>query len=92
MLSSEYLPLYAGAAAVAVSVHLVLQRRKRRADVQVFEEAQQAGLNEPASLHPVVDPNRCFGSGACAKACPEEALGIVNGKATLVNALSLIHI
>lgn len=90
MLSSEYLPLYAGAAAVAVSVHLVLQRRKRRADVQVFEEAQQAGLNEPASLHPVVDPNRCFGSGACAKACPEEALGIVNGKATLVNAAACI--
>lgn len=90
MLSSEYLPLYAGAAVVAVSVHLVLQRRKRRADVQVFEEAQQAGLNEPASLHPVVDPNRCFGSGACAKACPEEALGIVNGKATLVNAAACI--
>lgn len=90
MLSPEYLPLYAGAAVVAVSVHLVLQRRKRRADAQTFAEAQQAGLNEPASLHPVVDPNRCFGSGACVKACPEEALGIVNGKATLVNAAACI--
>ncbi|MFX8848483.1 4Fe-4S binding protein, partial [Acinetobacter baumannii] len=86
MLSPEYLTLYATAAAVAVSVHLVLQGRKRRADAQTFEEAKQAGLNEPASLHPVVDPNRCFGSGACVKACPEEALGIVHGKATLVNA------
>ncbi len=90
MLSPEYLPLYVGAALVAVSVHLVLQRRKRRADAQTFEEAKQAGLNEPASLHPVVDPNRCFGSGACIKACPEEALGIVNGKATLVNAAACI--
>lgn len=90
MLSPEYLPLYAGAAVVAVSVHLVVQRRKRRADAQTFAEAQQAGLNEPASLHPVVDPNRCFGSGACVKACPEEALGIVNGKATLVNAAACI--
>jgi len=90
MLSPEYLPVYVSAAALAVSVHVFLQRRKRRADVQVFEEAQQAGLNEPASLHPVVDPNRCFGSGACAKACPEEALGIVNGKATLINAAACI--
>lgn len=90
MLSPEYLTLYATAAAVAVSVHLVLQGRKRRADAQTFEEAKQAGLNEPASLHPVVDPNRCFGSGACVKACPEEALGIVHGKATLVNAAACI--
>lgn len=90
MLSPEYLTLYATAAAVAVSVHLALQRRKRRADAQTFEEAKQAGLNEPASLHPVVDPNRCFGSGACVKACPEEALGIVHGKATLVNAAACI--
>jgi thioredoxin reductase/NAD-dependent dihydropyrimidine dehydrogenase PreA subunit len=53
-------------------------------------EAEKAGLNEPPSLHPVVDTNRCIGSGGCARACPEGALGVVNGKAMLINAASCI--
>jgi thioredoxin reductase (NADPH) len=90
MLSPAYLAVYASAAALTVGVHLLIQKRKRRDAEQVLAESKQAGLNEPASLHPVVDPNRCFGSGACVKACPEEALGIVNGKATLINAAACI--
>jgi thioredoxin reductase len=38
----------------------------------------------------VIDPVRCLGSSSCVTACPEEALGIVNGKAVLVNAASCI--
>jgi thioredoxin reductase/NAD-dependent dihydropyrimidine dehydrogenase PreA subunit len=38
----------------------------------------------------VVDPDRCIGSGGCARACPENALGVVNGKATLINASACI--
>jgi thioredoxin reductase/NAD-dependent dihydropyrimidine dehydrogenase PreA subunit len=38
----------------------------------------------------VVDPTKCFGSGACTRACPENALGVVNGKATLINAAACI--
>jgi thioredoxin reductase/NAD-dependent dihydropyrimidine dehydrogenase PreA subunit len=53
-------------------------------------EAVAAGLNEPPSLHPVVDPARCIGSGSCVKVCPEHALGMVNGKATLINASACI--
>ena len=90
MLSIEYLTVYGGVAALAVGTHLWLRRRKLRADAEAFAISKEAGLNEPLSLHPVVDPNRCFGSGACIKACPEEALGIVNGKATLVNASACI--
>ncbi|MBI5925965.1 MAG: NAD(P)-binding domain-containing protein [Aquabacterium sp.] len=90
MLIPAYLTLYGGVAALAVGVHLVLRQRRRKADAAALAEASQAGLNQPASLHPVVDPTRCFGSGACVKACPEEALGIVDGKATLVNASACI--
>ena len=50
-----------------------------------LEEAKAAGLTEPASLHPVIDPVLCMGSGACVRACPEKALGVVNGKAVLVD-------
>ena len=35
-------------------------------------------------MHPVIDPNKCIGSSACVKACPEQSLGIVRGKAVLV--------
>ena len=53
-------------------------------------ESVEAGLGEPPSLHPVIDPLRCLGSSSCVTACPEEALGIVNGKAVLTNAAACI--
>ena len=50
-----------------------------------MEEAQEAGLTEPASLHPVIDPALCLGCAACVKACPEKSiLGIIDGKAKLI--------
>ena len=48
-------------------------------------EAAEAGLLEPASLHPAIDPSKCVGCGACVRACPEgDILGLINGKAELV--------
>lgn len=47
-------------------------------------ETVKSGIAEPLTLHPVIDVNKCIGSGACVKACPEHALGIVRGKAVLV--------
>jgi thioredoxin reductase len=49
-----------------------------------MKESVAAGLTEPASLHPVFDPNRCIGSGACVSACPEQAIGLIKGKGHLV--------
>jgi len=52
-----------------------------------LELAQATGLNEPASLHPIIDYNRCIGCGSCASACPEQhVLGVIDGKARLINA------
>jgi thioredoxin reductase/NAD-dependent dihydropyrimidine dehydrogenase PreA subunit len=66
---------------------LYFRRRYRRNErhAQALQESREAGLGEPVSLHPVVDPLLCIGSGSCAKACPEGALGLVEGKAHLVN-------
>jgi len=47
-------------------------------------ETVKSGVAEPLTLHPVIDVNKCIGSSACVKACPEHALGIVRGKAVLV--------
>ena len=68
-------------------VLLLYQRRHRKKDRTSraqLESSIEAGLTEPPSLHPVIDPNRCLGSGACVRACPEHALGIVKGKGVLV--------
>lgn len=52
----------------------------------IWDEATAAGLTEPASLHPLIDPNQCIGSGACVDACPEhDVLGVIDGKAELIN-------
>jgi thioredoxin reductase (NADPH) len=56
----------------------------------MLQASIEAGLMEPPSLHPVIDPTRCIGSSACVKACPEDALGIINNKAELINAAHCI--
>ena len=89
-MGNEYLAIYGTLAAAGVALHLFLRARRERAAKAAHEAATQAGLNEPASLHPVVDPARCVASGGCVRACPESALGIVNGRAVLVNAAACI--
>lgn len=61
------------------------KRRKAAKAMRIMEEAEEAGLTEPASLHPVIDPALCLGCAACVKACPEKSiLGIIDGKAKLI--------
>jgi thioredoxin reductase/NAD-dependent dihydropyrimidine dehydrogenase PreA subunit len=72
--------------AIAMLVYLRRRTHREALAADTFEEVRAAGLAaEPTSLHPVVDPNACIGSGSCTKACPEQALGIIDGKARLVN-------
>jgi putative YpdA family bacillithiol system oxidoreductase len=54
-------------------------------------EAVRLELNVPTSLHPVIDPDVCIGSGSCISACPEgKILGLIDGVATLLNASKCI--
>lgn len=75
-----FLPL-----ALIVGFYVWRHQRRSAAHGRVLHEAVQAGLTEPASLHPVIDSRVCIGSGACAKACPEKALGIIDGRGVLIN-------
>lgn len=86
----NYLVLYVVVVLVVMTLYLRRQRRIHSTHAAELRQSVQAGLAEPQSLHPVVDPSRCMGSGACTKACPEGALGVVNGKATLINAAACI--
>lgn len=69
----------------AAWLHLKAHRRRSHGDAETLKEAKDAGLTEPSSLHPSFDPARCMGSGACAKACPEQAIGVIRGKGVLIN-------
>jgi thioredoxin reductase/Pyruvate/2-oxoacid:ferredoxin oxidoreductase delta subunit len=71
--------------AVILSVYLLLRRRRESRARDTMRRAEAAGLTDPPSLHPVIDHDICMGSGACARACPEGTLGVVNGKAHLIN-------
>lgn len=73
-------------------MYFYLRRQSRRSEEHhgILRESVESGLIEPASLHPVIDPNKCISSGACVKACPEEALGIIKGKGVLINPSACI--
>ncbi len=86
----NYLYLYLLAIGLILAFYLRRHRRINTAHTHQLHESIESGLAEPPSLHPVVDLARCMGSGACTKACPESALGVVNGKAVLINAAHCI--
>lgn len=82
--------LYATPLVVAFLVHLSRRAAREARSRELLEEALQAGLTEPSSRYPLVDPAICMGGGACARACPEDAIGFVNGKAHLVDPAACI--
>ena len=84
-LSTADLLLYA--LPLAVFFFLYFQRRGKhhRRHAEALQESHESGLTDPVCLHPVIDPLRCIGSSSCVRACPEGSLGIINGKAQLVN-------
>ena len=74
-----------------VVIYLRKQKKESKRVEAKIQKAKEEGLHEPVTLHPVVDPNKCMGSGACVKACPEkDILGIRDGKATIINASQCI--
>ena len=70
------------------AVYVVHKRLKSRKNLAVMQEEIEAGLTEPASLHPLIDQAKCMGCGTCVKACPEQhahpVLGLIDGKAQLI--------
>ena len=74
--------------------YLVRRKRHEKASRATREQSYAAGLIDPASLHPVIDPVRCIGCGSCVKACPEQpehhVLGLIDGKAHLVSPTDCI--
>lgn len=82
--------LYALILLAILALYLWRHRRREQGHREDYRKSVESGLAEPQSLHPVFDPLRCMGSGSCTRACPEQALGIIDGKAVLTNGAACI--
>jgi thioredoxin reductase (NADPH) len=87
MLSIEThgLEIYLIPLAVILFVYFYKRSRSEAEAVEQLNEMIEAGLTEPSSLHPYINPNKCLGSGSCITACPEGAIGMIKGKAVLIH-------
>ncbi len=77
---------------LAIIVYFYLSGRKKKENIAVeqLNESMEAGLMEPFSLHPEIDPRLCLGAGSCIAACPEDAIGMIKGKAVLIHPTECI--
>jgi thioredoxin reductase/NAD-dependent dihydropyrimidine dehydrogenase PreA subunit len=67
-----------------------LAKRNKEA-LALLEDMAELGDVVPDTIHPVIDTDRCIGSGACVRACPEKnVLRVVHGQAALINPLACI--
>jgi thioredoxin reductase/Pyruvate/2-oxoacid:ferredoxin oxidoreductase delta subunit len=90
----ESILIYSVAIFLCIIVVVIYLRKKNRESKIAEEKVKKAkddGLHEPVSLHPYIDVNKCIQTGACISACHEhDILGIVKGKATIINASKCI--
>jgi thioredoxin reductase/Pyruvate/2-oxoacid:ferredoxin oxidoreductase delta subunit len=86
--------VYAAPLLITMLWYLRRHYRMENKSREVHKEATEAGLIEPASLHPSIDLTKCLGCGACVRACPEypehTVLGLIEGKAHLVSPTECI--
>jgi thioredoxin reductase/NAD-dependent dihydropyrimidine dehydrogenase PreA subunit len=86
--------IYVGVGALTVlipTLYFIRERRKSRAAQEKLSKAVEAGLDQPVSIHPRINPDICIGSGACVQACPEkDVLGLVNNRGVLITPSACI--
>lgn len=85
---TQYLPIIIYALPVLLFIIWRRKRRKKRHShhADQIAENKQAGLTEPASLHPKIDRHQCIGCNTCAAACPEgNVLGLVGNRVELIH-------
>ncbi len=71
-----------GLTILAMAPFYLRQRSRERRALHSADEARRFGLDQPATLHPVIHPGACISTGACLEVCPEgDVLGLISGQA-----------
>lgn len=84
-INTHGLEIYLIPLAAVLFFYFFKRGRSESEAIEQLEEVMEAGLTEPSSLHPLINPNKCLGSGSCITACPEGAIGMIKGKAVLIH-------
>jgi len=85
--------IYISPIALIMFFYTKSKKNMHASSAELLDKNIKAGLIEPASIHPVINVNRCKGCGACVNACPERekgVLGLINGKAELIHPTNCI--
>ncbi len=64
--------------------------KHRRESEEKFKKYSEKGIMTPVTLHPHIDLANCIGCGSCVSICPENVLGIVNGRAAIIHGLKCV--
>lgn len=90
----EQIVIYGIVILLCIAIIFFYVKKKNGSSIEIKKKvtkAKEEGLFEPNSLHPFIDLNTCIGSAACVADCPEkDILGIVDGKATVINTTNCI--
>lgn len=71
--------------------YIFVRSRGSKLASATLQRSVERGRDQPVSLHPVIDPDRCIGSGACVKACPEKnVLGLIDNRGALISPANCI--
>lgn len=74
---------------LAVPYWIRAARHRREAEAK-FRKNSEGGVLAPVTLHPHIDVLTCIGCASCVKVCPENVLGIVQGRAAIVSGLKCV--
>ena len=84
--------IFIGSITVVVPIiYFFHEKKKDRLAAEILQKSIERGQDEPVSLHPYIDPDKCIGAGACAVACPEKnVLGLINNRGALIKPSNCI--